>query len=401
MSRASKAPSSFLYLAAGATGGRRLGVRQAGNKRQLAKILREDRLLMLSAWPMPAWMVSSQERMKLKDRAELNTQLSQLLGRGVPLVEALEVSAQTVSPRERARVERMRDLVSQGSSLAAACHQTGASDEVTASVYMAAERTGDLAGAAAQLASTARRQLAVGSKAITLMIYPAIVLSISLIVITALFAFVVPMIGKTLMEADIDINAFSRLVFSVGFFFRANLIWILLAFALIIVGAVLFRRGIGLFVAGIARKAPAFRELVLATESARFFSVMSAMTRGGVPIADALGVANKTISHPRLKSELDRLRQRLIDGGVLRLLIDDVESLPLATRRLLIAAERSGDLETAFNNLAEDMALEVDTRASRLLAAMEPALIVMLFAIVGSLLMSIMFPLLTAAGGIQ
>jgi type II secretory pathway component PulF len=73
----------------------------------------------------------------------------------------------------------------------------------------------------------------------------------------------------------------------------------------------------------------------------------------------------------------------------------------MATRRLLIAAERSGDLEAAFTALAEDMAVEVDQRASRLLAAMEPILIVCLFGIVGSMLLAILFPILTAAGGIE
>jgi type II secretory pathway component PulF len=72
-----------------------------------------------------------------------------------------------------------------------------------------------------------------------------------------------------------------------------------------------------------------------------------------------------------------------------------VQALPMATRRLLIAAERSGDLETVFSTLAADMAAEVERRSERLLAVMEPALIVTMFLIIGSLLMSIMLPMLT------
>ena len=401
MSRVSKAPSSFLYLAASNAGGRKLGVRQAESARLLADSLRRDRMLLLRSWRLPGWLAGSQGRMKLKDRAELNTQLAQLLGRGVPLVEALEVTASTVTPRERARVGKMRDLVAQGSSLAAACEATGASDAVTAAVYRAAERTGDLAGAALQLAQTARRQLAVGSKAVTLAIYPSIVLTVSLIMVTFLLSFVVPLIGKTLIDAKIKLNTFSRVVFSVGFFFKDNLLWIMIGAVGLIIAMILMRHAIARAVAGVARRLPMFRDLLLAQESTRFFSVMAAMTRSGVPIADGLAVANMAVGHPELARQLTRLRERLVQGGVMRFLIDDVEALPLATRRLLIAAERSGDLETAFNALADDMADEVDRRSARLLAAMEPLLIVMLFAIVGSLLLSIMFPLLSAAGGIE
>jgi type II secretory pathway component PulF len=145
----------------------------------------------------------------------------------------------------------------------------------------------------------------------------------------------------------------------------------------------------------LARRMPLFRDLILASESARFFSVMAAMTRSGIPLADALGVANDAVGHPVLRRQLGTLRTRLIEGGVLRHLIETVDALPLATRRLMLAAERAGDLETAFDSLASDMAAEVDKRSSRLLAALEPALIVLMFGLIGSMLVAIMVPLIT------
>jgi type II secretory pathway component PulF len=124
---------------------------------------------------------------------------------------------------------------------------------------------------------------------------------------------------------------------------------------------------------------------------------MAAMTRTGVPLADALGVANEAVGLPSLRKQLETLRTRLIEGGVLRVLIENVSELPLATRRLLIAAERAGDLETAFDGLASDMADEVDRRSARLLAALEPLLIVAMFVVIGSILLAIMIPIITMA----
>jgi len=142
------------------------------------------------------------------------------------------------------------------------------------------------------------------------------------------------------------------------------------------------------------RRLPMVKGVVLAQESTRFFTVMAAMSRSGVTLADSLGVAVGALGHPTLKGQITRLRTRLIEGGVLRNLIQDVDAFPVATRRLMIAAERSGDLQSAFDTLAQDMAEEVERRSTRLLAALDPILIVFMFLMIGSLLMSVMIPLM-------
>ncbi len=386
--------NAFAYVAVRAGGARKFGVRQARTPAALAESLRMDNQLLLRHWRLPAW-AARETGLGLKDHLILNEQLAQLLGRGVPLVEALEVAASTVRPGARARMTRLKELVASGSAFADACRTVGGFDNVTIAVYRGAERTGDLAGAAKQLAETARRRLAVSGKAATLMIYPAIVLSISVIVASLMLTLVVPRLGEALAQADIPLPVYSRVVMTVGTWMRDNAAWLLLGLAVIITGLVVARAAVGAAVQASMRRLPLMRDVVVAQESARFFSVMAAMTRSGVTLAEALGVANGAVSHPLLRKQLERLRTRLIEGGMLRLLIEDVQALPMATRRLLIAAERSGDLETVFSTLAADMAAEVERRSERLLAVMEPALIVTMFLIIGSLLMSIMLPMLT------
>jgi general secretion pathway protein F len=266
---------------------------------------------------------------------------------------------------------------------------------VTVAVYRASERTGDLAGAAKQLAVNARRQLGVSSKAATLMIYPAIVLTIAIFVSSLMLMVIVPRIGAALKEMKVGLPWYSKIVMGMGEWMRDHWLLLVLVAGGAVIAGIVWRKVVIQGGRKVARQAPLFREVVLAQESARFFSVMAAMTRSGVPLADALGVANDAVGLPVLKKQLVSLRQKLIEGGVLRTLIESVTALPLATRRLLIAAERAGDLETAFDGLAADMADEVDRRASRLLAALEPLLIVCMFAIIATILLSIMIPLIT------
>ncbi len=401
MSTIQRRPSSFVYVAAKSAGGRSFGVRQARDRRQLNDQLRRERLVPLKAWELPEWAaVSAGSKLKLKDQAELNTQLAQLLSRGVPLVEALDVVASAISPAHRPIVQRMRDLVSGGTSFADACSAMGAFDKITIAVYRAAERTGDLAGAAKQLAMTMRRQLAISGKAVTLMIYPAIVLSISIVMSLLMITFIVPRIGTAMKGTGKPLPLVTEVMMQTGLWMQGNWIWVLLGVLVVFTGMVFARKVLFDLVGKFSRTMPVMRDLVLAQESARFFTVMAAMTRCGIPLSDALGTATGAISHPELRRQLQSLQARLIEGGVLRSLIDGVTMLPVPTRRLLIAAERAGDLVPALDTLAGDMADEVERKSSRLLAALEPALFVFMFLIIGSILLSIMLPLikLTTSG---
>lgn len=397
MSRAATSLSSFVFLAAKPTGGRTFGLRQARNERALAETLRRDKLVLLHTWQMPGFM-SPKPRMKAKDHAEFNTQLSQLLSRGVPLIEALEVASTVVSTSTRPMVERMRDEVAAGSSFADACRKVGAFDRVTISVYRAAERSGDLAGAAEQLATNIRRQLRVAGKAGTLMIYPAIVMAISVLAGTFMLTFIVPKIGTALLEANIELPTYTRVVLFLGLLLRDNALIVLALLAVLAVLAYLARSAILGVIAKLMRVLPGIREVVLTQELSRFFTVMAAMTRSGIPLSEALGIAVEAISHPKLRGDLSHLRSKLIEGGVLRTLIEKVETLPLSTRRLLIAADRAGDLEKAFDSLADDMADALDRKTERMLSALEPLLIVFMFIFIGSIVMSVMLPMIQLTG---
>jgi type II secretory pathway component PulF len=391
----SAASRSFFFVATKPSGGRSMGVRSARSERALAEVLRRDRQVLLRTWALPAW-ISTESPMKTKDHSVLNDQLAQLLSRGVPLTEALEVVESVIRPQQRPRVERMRELVSGGASFADACRTVGGFDVVTIAVYRAAERTGDLAGAAAQLSETARRQMKISGKATTLMLYPIIVLTIGVLAGIFLLTTIVPTIGETLAESmgEDKIPIYTKIMMAMGVFMRTN--WLPLLAAVVVLGIVMLlgREAVGRAIGKVSRGVPILKDVILTQESARFFTVMAALSRSGVPVADGIAVAANAINHPKLRKQFDRLRAKLVEGGVLPRLIDDVDALPVATRRLLIAAERSGDLDTAFETLAEDHTEAVDRQAARLLGALEPLLIVGIFLLIGTMMLAIMVPML-------
>ncbi|MBX9736117.1 MAG: type II secretion system F family protein [Phycisphaerales bacterium] len=391
--------STYFYTANRPGGGTSLGFRNAKNRPQLAEQLRRDKLILRTSYPVP--LATGKDRgLTLKDQAVLNEQLAQLLSRGVPLIEALEVVSQTVHVGARPRIEKLRDMVASGSSFSDAAGSAAGLDAVTCAIYRAAERTGDLAGAAKQLSITARRTLQVAGRATTLLIYPAIVLSVSVVVALIMLIFIVPKLGEQLASNNAKVPWYTRILVFTGNILSENLAIFMVLVTILGVIAFFARKQIFYAITSFSRRLPLMSSLVMAQESARFFAVMAAMTRSGVPLADGLAVANQAVSHPTLKSQMERLRTKLVEGGVLRTLIEQVDALPLGTRKMLIAAERSGDLESAFNTLAGDMTEEVERRSARLPAILQPMLIIIMFSIIGSLLMAILVPILNMSGNV-
>lgn len=400
MSRTAASAGSFLYLANKPGGGRTVGIRRARSERALAEQLRRDRQVLRRTWKLPV-SPGGNGYFNLKDQEALNTQLAQLLSRGVPLVDALEVAATVVGAKSAERVLRMRDAVASGSSFAEACQIVGAFDEVAIAVYRAGERTGDLAGSSGQLGENARRVRLVAGKAVTMLIYPIIVLSIAAAAVLVLLTIVVPMIGNAMISAGVDLPGFTKVVLGLGMFIRSNAIILAAVLAALIVVGIAARAGVAAVLMGVVRRLPGVKAVIKHQELARFFSVMGAMTRSGIPLADALAVSTKAIGDKDMARDLTRLRSRLVEGGVFRTLVEKVESLPQATRRLLIAADQGGELDSAFNSLAEDHANEVDTRTGRLMAVLEPLLIVVLFLVIGTVIISVMLPMLSVTSQVM
>ncbi|MDP1661834.1 MAG: type II secretion system F family protein [Phycisphaerales bacterium] len=390
----------YLAFAVKPGGKRTFQVRSATSPANLASTLRKEKLTVLRSFALPKALAAGDRKLGLKDHSILNDQLHQLVSRGVPLVEALEVVGNTVTNVAKPVVRSMREMVAGGTSLAEAALKTGQFDAVTIAVYRAAERSGDLAGAAKQLAVSARRTLQVTQKAQSLLIYPVVLAIVALVVSATLLILVLPNLGETLLQNGIAIPVYTKVLLVLGTWMRDHLIIVVLIAAAFAAGVFVIRKALWSSIISLGQRLPFARDVMLASESARFFAVMSAMSKAGVPLADSLATANQVISHPNLRKQLDRLRDRLISGGVLRNLIEDVDTFPLATRRLLLAAERSGDMDSAFNSLAGDLTDEVERQATRLLAVLQPALIILMTVIIGALLLAILVPVLSAAGNV-
>lgn len=398
------AQSRYFYTAMTTRGSRTVGMRAAPDELALTESLGRDDLMLLRSWRLPIGATAAAEssgKLRLRDEVAINEQIAALLDRGVTLTEALEVAGSVVSPGVQPRMAKMREMVSSGTSFADACEKAGGFDPVTVAVYRAAERSGDLAPAARRLSLAARRKQAMAAKSVTVMIYPAIVMVVSILMLSGLLIFLVPQLADQMRKMGTSLPWFSSMIFNLGTSMRANLGAVLIGAAALTFVAYMLRKEFAKLILAGARRIGAVNRLLRAIELTRLFAVLAAMTRSGVLLAEALSLSVSVISDPKLRAQLEKLQRSLVEGGVLRRLLEDVDALPLATRRLLIAAERGGDLDQAFDQLSNDMADEVDVRSARLLAMLEPLIILFIFTILGPMILAMAIPLMSfqSAGG--
>jgi len=399
---ATAASKQFFFTAVTATGSRRRGLRVADGRAALADALGEENLLLLRAWEVPAWASGGGgEGLSLNDNLALNEQLALLVSRGVPLVEALEVAESVVSAKAQRKVRQLREKVAAGDSFADACADVGGFDQVAIAVYRAAERSGDLAPAAKRLSESAKRRASVASRAKTMLMYPAFVAVVGVGVLGLMLLVVVPTLGEALTQANADLPGFSKIVIDTGMWMRGHLFLVLLTIGALLIGVILGRRSIIPAAAALLRKIPVVEKAGLSGECASLFAVLAAMSRSGVPLADALAVSAQTVKHPQLREQLMKLQEGLVEGGVFSKLAEDVTALPVATRKLLVAADRAGDLEPTFESLTQEYAERSEEASSRLLSLLGPAILVVVFLFVGAIVLALMIPLMNLSSAIS
>lgn len=336
-------------------------------------------------------------RVGARDLAGALRQLAILLGAGLPVVEALSAAAeQAGSGRMGAVLGRVKDDVTSGGSLAEAlsAHPKVFSDmavgliasgEASGSLEVVLERLADLLEARVKLTGRVRAALA----------YPAFMFVVGGLILTFLFAYVVPTIsgifkqtGQLLPWPTRALLAMADWVVAYG--------WTIPLAAAVIVGLVIQagrttsgRRAIDAFKLRLPLAGPIIRRLALV----RFSRTMATLLQSGVPLVDALAITGRVVGNAVYARSLEQARAAVETGSGLADQLEPRRLWPPLVRRLAAAGERSAGLETVFDRLAQGLEEEVETKLTGLLSLLEPVIILILGGVVGFIVISILLPI--------
>jgi general secretion pathway protein F len=339
-------------------------------------------------------------RVRGEDITEVYRQLADLLGAGVPLLVALtSVSAQMSNSALVAIITALEADVAEGESLASALsHHSRHFSSLEVNLVQAAEAGGFLPVALERLATFREKRQGMASRVKTAMVYPAALLSVGSIVVGSLMVWVVPRFEDLFTQMQSQSGSVlpvpTRLLLGFSRWFGSY--WILLV-AVVALGFFALRR---------FRERPAGREamdrltlrlpvvgrLVLLSGVARFSRTLGLLLAGGVPVLRSLGIASGGTGSTVLQHALEGCTESVREGESLAEPLRTTGVIPLTVVEMVAIGEQSAKLPAVLERIAESYDAQVDRTLVVLVSLLEPAMLVVMAALVAFVVFALLLP---------
>lgn len=328
---------------------------------------------------------------------QFTQQLATLLGAGQPLDRALTILLELPEDEAAKRtIADVRDAVRGGAALSTALErQHGTFGKLYINMVRAGEAGGSLHDTLARLADYLERSRALQGRVVNALIYPAILLLMVGLSLLFLLGFVVPQFAAMYDSLDAELPWFSQLVVWLGVAVRDW--W----FVIVAIPALIlwwFDR---------KRRDPAFRAwlddwllrrkfagtLVAKVETARLARTLGTLLRNGVPLMTALGIGRNVLGNRVLADDVERAAEEVKNGVALSTALSRGKRFPRLALQMIQVGEESGALDTMLLKTADTFESETGLALDRMLAALVPAVTLLLAGVVGIVILAVLTPI--------
>lgn len=326
-------------------------------------------------------------------------ELATLLKAGLPLGEALHTLASTTDDSALAEcIGRIDADVRRGRSFSQALESldTGLFDDLYRNMVHAGESSGTLGETLERLAAFRRRQRELRQELLSILLYPAILIVLSVAAVGVLLGFVVPQFAEMFAESGQQLPLLTRIVAGTGRLI-SEWWWLMAVFVLVV--ALLARQELRT-PAGRARldrwlvRAPVGGILLAKAQTARFARTLGTLLNNGVPLVDALSLSADTVSNRHMFGALRHASRRVREGSSLTQALSEADALPPLATKLIGVGERSGRLEIMLEQVADIYDNDVKVALKRILTLAEPAIIVSIALVITIIILSVILVIL-------
>jgi type IV pilus assembly protein PilC len=378
------------------------GVYVAESEAQLRRELEEKGLLVLSLRPVGVLAgllpgIGRRRRIRTPDFLEFNQELATLIKAGMPLVQSLDLlRGGLTDPVFKPVLDAVYERVKAGAQLSDAFAEHG---DLVPRIYtaslLAGERSGNLETVLRRYVAYAKLVGSIRRKTLSALLYPAVLLTLALIVVAIIVLKLVPAFSLFYGSFNADLPAVTRFIVSASEFIRTYAVFIAAGIAAVIALGMSWarrpaeRRRIDRavldvpWVGSIARK-------FATTQMARTLATLLA---GGIPLVQALDVASRSVSNRYIASELETMSQRVREGQSLAATMRARPVFPDVAIKMTEVGESTGALQDMLNSLADFYDEDLQTNLERFVTLVEPVLLIILGLVIASLLLALYLPL--------
>lgn len=324
-------------------------------------------------------------------------QLATFVRVGMPIVEGLAVLREQAGSNlmKRALNEMITDL-GNGAALSAALARF---PRIFPALYVdmirSAEVSGNLDEVLRQLALYMARDEGARRKVRSAMIYPAIVIGLAVVVVSVLVAFVLPAFANLFGEFKASMPLPTLVLLTVGTFCRQHLLEIFVGLALAGSGTGIYlstQAGRDLFDSVVLRL-PMLGIIVRYAVIERYLRTLGTLARAGVPITKMLDTAITAVGNAEYRTGLASVKEDMLSGEGFSTPLERTGLFPRIVIQMVRVGEETGNLDANLEEAAEHYAEEVDYRLKRMIAVIEPALVIAVGVMVGFIAVSVIAPM--------
>ena len=386
------------------------GVYVADSEARLRHELEEKGLYVLAiqragALGLGSLSLPTRRRISTREFLVFNQELATLLKAGMPLVQSLEILRRRVTnPVLKAVLDDVHERVRSGSSLSEAFEAHGSlfPGVYTASL-MAGEKSGSLEQVIRRYVAYVKVVSGVKRKTISALVYPAILLALSLIVVAIIVLKVVPEFGMFYQQFEAELPWSTRLIVSISNFAGAYLFLLLGTIAAVVFGAWtwLSRPGNRVRFDRWLVRVPSLGPISQKFATSQAARTLATLLGGGIPLVNAIDVSARSIQNHYIASELQHAAQQVREGRALAVAMNESGAFPDVAIKMVEVGEQTGALQEMLNSLADFYDEEIETSLGRFVTIIEPALLVVMGLVIAGLLLALYMPLfqLSAALG--
>ncbi len=371
------------------------GLLQAADERDLHQKLQADNKYLVNAKREEE--AKRLRRIKAKYLSDFCRQIGTLSASGVSLVRALNIVAQdeTNKPNEKTVFENLLRQVRQGTALSDAMEDQGeAFPELLINMFRSAETAGNLDETAMRMADFYDKQFRLNTKISNSTLYPKI-LKRSHCRRSNIYAELYPAAISGSLDQMEELPVPTKILFfmSDGVKNHWMILLILLAFLIPATIFICHMPSVKLQLDKLKIKLPVFGKLLMIIYTARFARTISSLYSSGIPIVQALQIGRKTIGNTYIDSQFDDAVAKVRSGGNLSDALDNIKGFTKKLTSAVRVGEETGSLDTMLNSIADSMEYESNMAVDRMVATLEPVLIVVMAIIVGFIMISVLMPI--------
>ena len=387
--------TGFKYQALNGDGATVDGQIEADGIRQAQRMLRKRGLTPISLQEAKSTIRAKKQKRVSNRQARilLLRELAVLIEAGVPLAEAISSLAASRGEADlQAALEGISRDLRQGLSLSLGMRKHLAFlPGYVHQLIEAGELTGQLKSALKDATAQMEYEERVATEIRGALVYPLFLLGSGLAAVLFIFIFVVPRFSEMFKEHRDQLPTVSRYVMSTGLFVRDNVFFLALALvAIVLIIINLARRpAVREWFQAFLMRVPVVGPWLLESETARWTNMLSTLLVNKIPLLKALELARISLNAPELRIRLTQVERAVRGGTALSSALEEYCEFQTAILNLIRAGERAGNLSQMLKMAATMTEESVRQRMKQTISLIEPAAILIVGAMVGLIVISI------------